>query len=68
MNPSRIRQKLTAGKPAWCAKACYYDPELVELMGALGVDGIWICLEHKRLDPATTYSLMPPGPQGCPGK
>jgi 4-hydroxy-2-oxoheptanedioate aldolase len=58
MNPSRIRQKLTRGQIAWCAKACYADPELVELMSSVGFDGIWICLEHKRLDPATTYSLI----------
>jgi 4-hydroxy-2-oxoheptanedioate aldolase len=58
MNPSRVRQKLTRGASAWCGKACYCDPELVELMGTLGLDGIWICLEHKRLDPATTYSLI----------
>jgi 4-hydroxy-2-oxoheptanedioate aldolase len=58
MNPSRIRQKLASGQPAWCAKAGYCDPELVELMSTLGFDGIWICLEHKRLDPATTYGLI----------
>jgi 4-hydroxy-2-oxoheptanedioate aldolase len=58
MNPSRIRQKLASGQPAWCVKACYADPELVELVSTLGFDGIWICLEHKRLDPATTYSLI----------
>jgi 4-hydroxy-2-oxoheptanedioate aldolase len=58
MNPSRIRQKLAQGKSAWCAKACYYDPGLIELMSALGFDGIWICLEHKALDPSTVYSLI----------
>jgi 4-hydroxy-2-oxoheptanedioate aldolase len=58
MTPSRIRQKLASGKPAWCAKACYYEPELVELMCTLGMDGIWICLEHKQMDPATAYSLI----------
>lgn len=58
MSPSRVRQKITRGEIVWCAKACYQDPELVELMGAFGFDGIWICLEHKRLNPSTIYSLI----------
>ena len=58
MNPSRIRQKFATGQPAWCVKACYADPELVELISAQGFDGIWICLEHKRLDPSVIYSLI----------
>jgi 4-hydroxy-2-oxoheptanedioate aldolase len=58
MNPSQIRQKLARGEPAWCAKACYYDPEIIELISTLGFDGIWICLEHRRLDPTTVYSLI----------
>ena len=40
------------------AKACYADPELVELMAGSGFDAVWICLEHKRLDPAVVYSLI----------
>ena len=58
MKPSLVRQKITQGKPAWCAKACYNDPELVELVGAFGFDAIWICLEHKRLDPSAIYALI----------
>lgn len=58
MRPSPIRQKLARGETVWCAKACYADPELVELMGTTGFDGIWICLEHKKLAPSTVYSLI----------
>ena len=58
MNPSLVRQKITRGETVWCAKACYHDPELVELIARAGFDGIWICLEHKRLDPAVLYSLI----------
>jgi 4-hydroxy-2-oxoheptanedioate aldolase len=58
MSPSLVRQKIDRGETVWSAKACYYDPELVELMGAFGFDGIWICLEHKQLAPSTTYSLI----------
>ena len=58
MNPSLVRQKIARGETVWCAKACYHDPELVELIGRFGFDAIWICLEHKRLDSATLYSLI----------
>ena len=58
MSPSLVRQKIACGETVWCAKACYHDPELVELIGRFGFDGIWICLEHKRLDSATLYSLI----------
>lgn len=58
MNPSRTRQKLNAGETALCAKACYTDPELVELMASSGVDAIWICLEHKQVAPDTLYAMI----------
>jgi len=58
MSPSLVRQKIDRREPVWSAKACYGDPELVELMGSFGFDGIWICLEHKWLAPSTTYSLI----------
>lgn len=61
MNPSRIRQKLNAGETALCAKVCYTDPELVELMASSGVDAIWICLEHKQIAPDMLYAMI----QGC---
>lgn len=58
MNPSRTRQKLNAGETAFCAKACYSDPELVELMASSGLDAIWICLEHKQIAPDTLYAMI----------
>jgi 2-keto-3-deoxy-L-rhamnonate aldolase RhmA len=58
MKPSRVRQKIAHGDTILCAKACYQDPELVELIGAHGFDGIWICLEHKRVDPSIIYALI----------
>lgn len=55
---SHCKKKLATGDPAFIAKACYQDPELVELMASSGVDGIWICLEHKRISPDTVYALI----------
>lgn len=58
MNPSLVRRKLNAGEPVFTAKACYADPELVELVASAGFDAVWICLEHRRLDPAVAVSLL----------
>ena len=58
MIPSLVRKKLAAGEPALTAKVCYSDPELVELMASAGFDALWICLEHKRIDPATVYAMI----------
>jgi 4-hydroxy-2-oxoheptanedioate aldolase len=55
---SRIRQKLARGETVVCAKAGYQDPEIVELMGTFGFDGLWICLEHRRLDPLMVGHLI----------
>jgi len=58
MTSSIVRQKLSRGEPVYTAKACYADPELVELIASSGCDAVWICLEHKRLDPSVVYSLI----------
>lgn len=55
---SRIRQKLARGDTVLCAKAGYQDPEIVELMGTYGFDGVWICLEHRKLDPSMVGHLI----------
>lgn len=55
---SQVRSKITRGETVFTAKACYADPELVELIASAGFDAIWICLEHKRVDPALVYSLI----------
>ncbi|MBL9214480.1 MAG: hypothetical protein JNG83_03290 [Opitutaceae bacterium] len=58
MTPSLLKQKLAAGETVFTAKACYQDPELVELMASSGVDAIWICLEHKHVAPDALYAMI----------
>src|SRR3954454_9656803 len=58
MSASVVRKKLAAREQVFCAKSCYQDPELVELMASSGFSAIWICLEHKRIDPATVYAMI----------
>src|SRR6188508_411652 len=58
MPPSSVLQKLKQGATVITAKASYADPELVELIASSGFDAVWICLEHKRLDPSAIYALI----------
>jgi 4-hydroxy-2-oxoheptanedioate aldolase len=58
MTPSFVRKKIAARAPVFTAKVCYADPELVELVASSGFDALWLCLEHKRIDPALMYSLI----------
>lgn len=58
MSPSVVRQKIARGEDVITAKAAYADPELVELIASTGFDAVWLCLEHKRLDPALMYALI----------
>ena len=58
MQPSPVLQKIARGETVICAKACYTDPELVELIASSGFDAVWICLEHKRMDPSMVYALI----------
>jgi len=61
MSPSFVLKKIALRQTVITAKACYADPELVELIASAGFDAIWICTEHKRMDPAVLYALI----QGC---
>jgi 4-hydroxy-2-oxoheptanedioate aldolase len=58
MFPSSIRQKIRSGGPVICAKTSYNHPEVAELIGAFGFDALWICLEHKRVDPSVVTALL----------
>src|SRR5688500_20300282 len=58
MPPSLVRQKLARGDTILTAKACYGDPELVELIASSGFDAVWVCLEHKHFDPSLVYALI----------
>lgn len=55
---SRVKQVLAAGGVALSAKACYQDPELVELIASGGVDAVWLCTEHRAVAPDTLHALV----------
>ena len=50
MRPSRVLRKLRAGRPAFSTKTNFGDPRLVELIGLIGFDCVWLCMEHVPAD------------------
>ena len=58
MISSVVRAKLAKQEPVLSAKVCYADPEIVEMIGRAGFDCVWICLEHRKIDPAVLQSLI----------
>ncbi|MBN2449787.1 MAG: aldolase [Lentisphaeria bacterium] len=50
MRPSRVLRKLRAGRPAFCTKTNFRDPAIVDLIGRIGFDCVWLCMEHVPCD------------------
>ncbi len=58
MQKSRVLEKLRAGKPALCTKVNFIDPSIVEMVGAIGFDCLWICNEHLWQNPETLANMI----------
>ena len=52
MQTSVVKKKLADGKPVLVPKVCYLDPHIVELLGLLGFDSVWLCNEHRAITPS----------------
>ena len=50
MRPSRVLKKMRSGKPAFSTKTNFADPRIVDLIGMVGFDCIWLCMEHVPSD------------------
>src|SRR5262245_21045057 len=50
MRTSRVRRKLEADKPVICTKINTTDPVIVDIIGLMGFDCLWICSEHSAID------------------
>ena len=49
MRRSRVKHRWAEGKPVLATVAHFHDPQSAELIGLLGVDCLWIDLEHQPL-------------------
>ncbi len=51
MRNSNVLKKLNNGEPVMCIANHYAVPDMVEMMGYMGIDVVWICNEHMELNP-----------------
>ncbi len=58
MRPSRIKEKFRQGKPAYITCVHYTDPTITEMISQMGVDGIWLDMEHHGYSLATAANMM----------
>lgn len=49
MRKSRVKRRWAEGKPVLATVAHFHDPQSAELIGLLGIDCLWIDLEHQPL-------------------
>jgi len=58
MNSSVVKAKLKKGEPALMLKSNFLSPRVVEMLGYLGYDCLWLCNEHLAMDESTLDSLV----------
>jgi 4-hydroxy-2-oxoheptanedioate aldolase len=58
---SIVKRKLADGKPVLVPKVCYLDPAIVELLGLLGFDSVWLCNEYRAIDASVMEHLVRAG-------
>ncbi len=64
MRKSKTLQKLRSGEPVFCLKSIYAEPDIVEMMGYMGTDVVWICNEHIGIDPEKLKNVIRAGRAG----
>ena len=61
MQKSIVKRKLADGGMVLVPKVCFMDPNIVEMLGLLGFDSVWICNEYKAIDPSTLENMVRAG-------
>ncbi|MCF6177482.1 MAG: aldolase/citrate lyase family protein [Victivallaceae bacterium] len=61
MRKSKVLEKLRNNETVFCFKSTYADPDIVELMGHLDIDVVWICNEHLEINPERIKELSRAG-------
>ena len=58
MPASIVKHKLGAGQPVLVNKVNFHNPALVEMVGLLGFDCLWICNEHIAVDQSVMAGML----------
>ena len=64
MRNSKVLEKLHNGETVFCFKSIYAEPDIVEMMGYMGVDVVWICNEHIAINPEKLKNVCRAGRAG----
>jgi 4-hydroxy-2-oxoheptanedioate aldolase len=55
MHRSVVLEKMRKGEAVWCAKTNLTDPNVIEIMGYLGIHCVWLCMEHGPVNFETVH-------------
>ena len=58
MHESGVLNKLRNDDPVWCAKTNLTDPNVIEIMGYLGIHCVWLCMEHCPVNMETVHNQI----------
>lgn len=58
MRQSRVRKRWAQGKPVFATVAHFTDPASAELIGLMGIDCLWIDLEHQPMGMAEAANMI----------
>jgi len=58
MHESVVLRKLRNDEPVWCAATALGDPNVVEILGALGIHCVWLCMEHRPFGVETLHNQI----------
>ncbi|MFI4913083.1 MAG: HpcH/HpaI aldolase/citrate lyase family protein [Sedimentisphaeraceae bacterium JB056] len=58
MPASIVKSKLKSGRPVLVNKSNFHNPSMVELIGLMGFDCLWLCNEHIAVDQSLMASML----------
>ena len=58
MRLSRVKERWGQGKPAFCTTITFMDPCVAELVSLMGIDCIWLDMEHHVTSVETACQIM----------
>ena len=58
MHKSVVLERLRRNEAVWCAKTNLTDPNVVEIMGYVGIHCVWLCMEHGPIDLESVHNQV----------
>ncbi|MCM8777577.1 MAG: aldolase/citrate lyase family protein [Candidatus Omnitrophica bacterium] len=55
---SRVLEKLRMNRPVICPQVVFKDPSIIEVVGLVGFDCVWLCNEHFAYNMETLFDMV----------